>query len=178
MPLTVRRSARLSTYTPEPIRARARRWILSSWDRWWGAAPPHARGLYSMRGLTNPLYAVSWPEMSRTRHALRRKPRRCAARIATERRWFLKLMDLSNTTPRSLMVAVSSTFSPPNDAAGMGHWWRWRVIVMACDFDGSNWMRQVVLHSASASIPVWSVLQLVGVWLAEGMRTYSVVSSA
>ena len=39
---------------------------------------------------------------------------------------------------------------------------------MACDFDGSNWMRQVVPHSASASIPVWSVLQLVAAWLTEG----------
>ena len=32
MPLIVRRSARLSTTTPGPMRARARRWILSSWD--------------------------------------------------------------------------------------------------------------------------------------------------
>ena len=39
----------------------------------------------------------------------------------------------------------------------MGHWWRWWVIVMDWDFDGSHWMCLVVRpHSASASIPVYS----------------------
>ena len=147
----VRLSSRLSTLTPGPRKESARRWIRSSRERWQAAALLHTRGLYSMSGRTKPLYVVSRPGMSRMADALRRKLIRWAARTATERRCWPKLNVLSKVTPRSLSEFASSTVTPSNFTRGIGHGRRCQEIVMACDFDGSNFTRQVEPHSDSAS---------------------------
>ena len=119
-PLIVRRSARLSTTAPGPMRESARFCTLSSRARWDGAAPFHTRGQYSIRGRTKPLYAVRRPGGSRTGDAFRRKPMRWVARSVTDRRCWPKFMVLSNVTPKSLRVVTSSTATPPNRKGAIG----------------------------------------------------------
>ena len=116
--------------------------------------------------------------MSRTADDLRRKPIRWAARTAMERRCWLKLNVLSKVTPTSLSEFPSSTVTPWNFTGENGYRRRCRETVVACDFDGSNFTRQVEPHSDSAFTPDWNSVHLAGTSSMDGMRENSVVSSA